>query len=259
MARPTDASNPQSVARFYDWLAGGYDAMTGFSGRFAKESPFYRELVTAHNIHSAIDAGAGTGFHSLLLAQLGVTVTAVDASPRMLGALHEHASTMGLTVSTLVSDLASLPEHVGAPVDAIFSLGNTLAHCLSAEALETVIRGFHAVLRPGGFLVIQMLNYRRILATREELIGTREADGFRFTRRYTFGDPLITFSITREELNGGIPPEVESVSLFPHQDSDVERLVAGAGFRDIRFFGSIAWEPYSGTESRDLIVMAFRG
>ena len=55
------------VTQFYDNLADDYDAMTGFEKRFVHERPFFNLLMQRYGITSALDAGAGTGFHSLLL------------------------------------------------------------------------------------------------------------------------------------------------------------------------------------------------
>ncbi len=78
MVPMTERSPMREVASFYDWLAPDYDLMTGFEKRFAHEEPFFRILLGRQTITTAVDAGCGTGFHSLLLAQLGVSVTAVD-------------------------------------------------------------------------------------------------------------------------------------------------------------------------------------
>jgi SAM-dependent methyltransferase len=257
MAPMTDDQRSRDVSQFYDRLAGGYDSMIGFQGRFAKDRPFFHHLVNTQSIRTAIDAGAGTGFHSLLLAQLGVEVTAVDISPRMLEALSKHAAEMGLSVKTLAADLAGLPDQISSPVDAVFSLGNTLAHCLSHNSLTTVLGGFRKVLRPGGLLFVQLLNYRRILVSREEILNIKEADGFRFTRRYEYGKELIRFTITREDLNGNAPPEVEAVELFPHVDSNVEAALRVAGVGQIQMFGSIEMGLYDPMRSKDLVVMAY--
>jgi SAM-dependent methyltransferase len=256
MVPMTDNKQPDSVPGFYDKLADGYDTMTGFEGRFVKERPFFQSLVENHSVRTAIDAGAGTGFHSLLLAQLGVKVTAVDISQRMLDVLSRHAAAMSLSVDTVASDLADLPAHMTSPVDAVFTLGNTLAHCLSPGALQAVFTGFRKVLHPGGILFAQILNYRKILAAREQVLSIKEANGYRFTRRYTYGERLIRFSITREDLNGHAPPEVDSVDLFPFLETDVEGALHAAGFSDVRLFGSVSMEPYDAVRSKDLVVLA---
>jgi len=62
-------SAEQSVTKFYDTLAPEYDQMTGFESRFAREGPFFKTLIEDHGIGTSLDAGCGTGFHSLLLSR----------------------------------------------------------------------------------------------------------------------------------------------------------------------------------------------
>lgn len=57
-----------------------------------------------------LDVGAGTGFLSLLIAELGHLVTAVDISPGMLGRLHQKADAAGLQVDAVEGDAAKVPS-----------------------------------------------------------------------------------------------------------------------------------------------------
>jgi SAM-dependent methyltransferase len=63
-----------------------------------------------------LDAGAGTGFLSLLLAAQGYQVTAMDLSPGMLGKLRVKAERQGLGVEIVQADAASPPD---GPFDAV--------------------------------------------------------------------------------------------------------------------------------------------
>ncbi|HTX64125.1 MAG TPA: class I SAM-dependent methyltransferase, partial [Acidimicrobiales bacterium] len=56
-----------------------------------------------------LDAGAGTGFLSLVAAQLGHRVTALDLSPGMLERLRARAAGAGLDVETVVGPATDPP------------------------------------------------------------------------------------------------------------------------------------------------------
>lgn len=64
-----------------------------------------------------LDAGAGTGFISLILADQGYEVTAVDLSGQMLAILKSKADRLGLNVNVVQADAAGLPP--GQTFDAV--------------------------------------------------------------------------------------------------------------------------------------------
>ena len=249
-------TDPSDIPAFYDWLSQEYDRMTSFEERFARERPSIQALVEAHGIRTALDAGTGTGFHALLLAQLGVRVTAVDISPAMIEALTRHAADMGIGVTGLIGSFAEIPDLVHSPQDAVFSLGNTLAHSESRQDLLSTLTAFRRVLRPGGILLAQLLNYRRILSSRESVQMVRETGSMRFVRWYEYVGDRVRFHVTRELIGSNEPAVTRSVVLRPVTDDELGVILPEAGFEDIRFAGGIAMETYDPLTSKDCVVTA---
>lgn len=259
MGPTTDASGIGNIRQFYDELADDYDVMTAFEKRFVQERPFFRILVDTHGLTTAIDAGSGTGFHSILLAQLGVRVTAVDLSRGMLARLRDHAASLALPIDTLAIPFSELAATVRTPVDGLFSMGNTLAHLLTPAELARALENFARVIRPGGILFLQVLNYARILSARTRVQNVREEGGTTFIRYYDFAGETIRFNVMRVLRAGGKPEaQLSSVELRPVLAEELSGLLTDAGFAEIKTFGSIAMEEYSAPESRDLVVLARR-
>jgi len=252
-----------AITRFYDELAEEYDRMTGFSSRFVREKPFFRLLVERYRIHTAVDAGSGTGFHSLLLAQLGVQVTAIDASGLMLRRLEGHAEELGLQVATEESFLQDIDASRLGPVDAVFCLGNTLSHCLTSAELMIVLHRCFSLLRPGGVLFLQIPNYERILGSGERVQSIREADGVTFIRFYDFQDRRpqeIVFNILRlSRVEKTVHHSLRSILLRPLQREELLTALADTGFTDRQTFGGILMGPFSVDDSPDLVMLARKG
>lgn len=257
---PTISAVPaaeEKVAAFYDSLAPDYDAMTGFRKRFVKERPFFRLLVTRYGITTALDAGSGSGFHSLLLASLGVQVTAVDVSPKMIELLRTHAQEMGVTVRALESTFLALPLEVQEKLDAVFCMGNVLAHVLRRSELSDTFSAFARVLKPGGLLFFQNLNYDRILARRESVQSINESETTTYVRYYEYEEDTIRFHILKVKKEGtGVTHELNSTTLRPIVRNELLQLLPEAGFDDIRLFGGITMEEFQEQASKDLVILA---
>lgn len=257
MAPTTDDANV--VREFYDRLAGDYDRMTGFDKRFVAERPFFKRLVDAHRIRRAVDAGAGTGFHSLLLSELGVQVTAVDVSPAMLEELRTNAGRRGFAVETVLSTFAGMAGGLRGKYDAVFCLGNSLAHVLTEDELRATLAGFRSLLERGGILLVQLLNYERILAGHDRIQNVKEEGGKIFVRFYDFGEASIQFNIlTITRVPSGFETDLESVPLRPWVAEEIRPLLVDAGFSSNAFFGGISMGPYESRISRDLVILSAR-
>jgi len=252
------STGAHAVEEFYDRLAPDYDAMTTFEKRFIQEEPFFRLLVQRYRIGSALDAGCGTGFHSILLTRLGVSVTAVDISSRMLGELACHIAGLGLDIRTVQAHFVDLPARVTGPFDALFCMGNTLAHLLTKQDLRAALAAFVKLLTPGGILFVQVLNYDRILRTRPEIQSVKETDRGTFTRSYEYPGDTIRFTIRMAPAARGVSSEerVQSVNLRPVLSTEFVSLLAETGFDDVHTFGSVAMEEYEPATSKDLVVLA---
>ena len=247
----------KTIASFYDAFAADYDLMTGFAKRFVQEKPFFHMLVDKHKIQTALDAGCGTGFHSLLLAQLGVAVTAVDVSGEMVKRLQQHANAMHLKISTLVASFEHLPAAVDQTFDFILSMGNSLVHILTEREMLTVLKNFRGRLKPSGLLFVQTLNYDRILSQRERVQSTKETPMKTFVRFYDYAEQEILFNIlTLEKSNGATKERLQTVPLRPWRRDELVGLLGRAGFEGPRVHGGVALQDFHPEDSKDLVILA---
>jgi glycine/sarcosine N-methyltransferase len=215
--------------------------------------------VENHRISTALDAGCGTGFHSLLLAQLGVSVTALDISAEMLERLERHGREMDLDIRRVRSDFQGIQDAAPGPFDAVFCMGNTLPHLLSETDIRVALTNFAAILRPGGILFLQILNYDRILAKRERIQSAKESNGVTYVRFYDFDDTkgLVVFNILRlEKKDDKLTTALITVPLLPVKSARILGILEDCGYQTIRTFGSIAMDTFNPALSKDLVIIA---
>jgi ubiquinone/menaquinone biosynthesis C-methylase UbiE len=142
--------------RYHDVAALSYDAKWGIDFGAVGQSQVLRKLrklVGAEldrGYERSLEIGAGTGYFSLNLLQMGIVkeATCTDISPGMVTTLGANAERLGLQVRAARADAESLPF-----ADQSFDLvlGHAVLHHL--PDLRRAFAEFHRVLRPGGRIV----------------------------------------------------------------------------------------------------------
>jgi ubiquinone/menaquinone biosynthesis C-methylase UbiE len=141
--------------RYHDAAAGSYDCKWGIDFGAVGQQQVLDKLRKALGelpepaFGDALEIGAGTGYFTLNLLQLGLIerATATDISPGMLEALEASAAELGLSVRAVVSDAERLPfDHES--FDFVF--GHAVLH--HVPDLGRAFAEFARVLRPGGQL-----------------------------------------------------------------------------------------------------------
>jgi SAM-dependent methyltransferase len=139
-----------SIREFWDRDAATYDDSASHAVSDPLEAAAWRAALRRclpDPPAQVLDAGAGTGSLSLLAAELGYRVTALDLSEGMLGKAREKAEARGLDLSFEVASAMSPPE---GPFDAV----------MERHVLWTMpdpvggLRAWREVTAPGGRLVL---------------------------------------------------------------------------------------------------------
>ena len=151
------------LARHYTWMRGDYDSKV----------QEYRELFRRVGLSSkpnstAIDLGAGSGFQSVALTDLGFDVVSVDLSGHLLEELRNRIGNRRIrTVLGDIRDPSLYEAHV--PIEIAVCMGDTLSHLESYDEVATLLENTRAALHKEGELVLEF----RDLAT--ELQGVDRA------------------------------------------------------------------------------------
>ncbi len=253
---------PEQVP-LYDSFSAEYDVMVSWPDRLARETPLLKAQLDRVGARTVLDLGCGTGRHAINLAHLGYDVVGVDPSVDMIRRAEANAAGQP-GVRFRPAGFGELAQRLGGPFDALICLGNTLPHALGEEGLAKALRDIAGVLRPGGVLVVQQLNYDRILAHGQRFLGLSqgEADGaeYLFFRFYDYAPGVLTFNVVimRRDAQGDWQHRVEATQLQPILSSQLLAKLAAAGFGTPQLFGSYGAEPYRALASNDLIVVAQR-
>jgi SAM-dependent methyltransferase len=241
-----------------------YRSLIDWPQRLKREAPLLQRVLEGAPSRRVLDLGCGTGEHARLLASLGFEPTGVDASPAQLAAARE-ADPSGRYVQGSLTGLAELvePGQGGA-----LCVGNTLPHLTEEADLRRCFEGLASRLLPGGVFLLQTLNYDRILDRHERALPAvvlpgEDGDETVFLRLMTAREGGgLSFTPVRLRWHAGATPPVEVVSaeevqLRAWRRTEVEALLAAAGFEVREALGTMTGEAWSPTAS-DLVVVAAR-
>jgi ubiquinone/menaquinone biosynthesis C-methylase UbiE len=149
-----DATKDANI-RYHDVAAAEYDAKWGIDfgpvGQDQVRAKLFKALggEPAQPFGDALEIGAGTGYFSLNLLQLGLIerATSTDISQGMLDALAHSARSLGLSLDRVRTDAEDLP-FPDQSFDVVF--GHAVLH--HVPNLDRALAEFHRVLRPGGVI-----------------------------------------------------------------------------------------------------------
>ncbi|MFZ1730731.1 MAG: class I SAM-dependent methyltransferase [Bacteroidota bacterium] len=241
--------------QFYNTLADQYDGMTRFEDRLAKQRPILSSMLMRFPARRAIDLGCGTGVHAIALAQMGVKVTGVDISNGMLDQARTNAENTGLNVRFKKGDF--LTPITKTRFDLLLCLGNSLPHIASRDELTKVFKHWRQLCARDGVLIIQLLNYERVLEKRERIVNIRRDGDDTIIRFYDFLDDALQFNILTLQENGSeISHTLQSTRLTPFTEEDIIAAAFAADFSAEQSYGSLSFDPLT-DESADLVVVLF--
>ncbi|MEJ2641291.1 MAG: class I SAM-dependent methyltransferase [Desulfosarcinaceae bacterium] len=141
------------IETYWSKAAQGYDSHFGHGIHSDMERELWLALLRDHIPFvpgaAILDVGCGTGFLSLLLAQLGYTVTGIDLSGSMRAEALRKAGEMGLAIDVAEGD-AEAPDFAPHTFDAVISRHLVWTLPYPAKALGA----WRKLLKPGGRVVI---------------------------------------------------------------------------------------------------------
>lgn len=155
---------------------------------------FLERTVTIAPGMRVIEVGSGPAHDSILFAQRGAEVTALDYSRQGLALAREFYAALNLPVKTVCGSAASLPFSDG-EFDLAFN-GGVLEH-FTDEALAAVIDEMSRVVRPGGTVLAFCPN--RFNVFYQHHLKTIAKHSYDFERAFTASEMRVRFEAAELE------------------------------------------------------------
>lgn len=217
------------------------------------EALFVADSLGVETGGQLLDVGCGYGRHAMELAARGYVVVALDLSLPLLLRGADEAQRRGLNINFVHGDMREL--NFDSQFDGAYCLFSTFGY-FDDETNKKTAQSIARALRPGGRLVIEVLNRDYVIAE----LPTRvwwEGDGCVVLEEVDFN-----YFSSRVESNRSVVFDdgrqlEQEITLRSYSLHEFGKLLHGAGFRILEVSGSMATRGrFFGHHSRAIIVVA---
>ncbi len=227
------------IAKYYDYIFPVGNAQIDLIKELTGEPP-----------KDILDVACGSGGYSKLLSDQGYNVTAIDLDASMVQSLQKKDNSIDVQVLNML-DI----EKLNKTFDLIFCIGNSLVHLNNNDEIHKYLKACKQCLKPEGKILIQIINYDRVLAKNVKSLSTikNEQVGLVFERNYEYlkDKHKINFN-TILKVDGR---ELENnVLLHPIKSTEILDILKDIGYKNIHFYGNFKKEEYNPMESVPLVI-----
>ena len=204
-----------------------------------------------------LDLCCGYGRHSIILVRHGLRVTGQDLSAAFLEQAKQGAEVEGLSLEVVLSDMRQIPfeEHF----DAVINMFTSFGYLESEEEDVQVLHQVTKALKPGGRLLMDMINREWVVSNHVPDERHEDDDGIVYLEHREID--LVT-SRSHVTLTIVLPDGTRRVSAGHHVRlytlTETIRMLERAGLDLEHVYGGFEGEPYS-LATRRMIVVARKG
>ena len=141
----------QQLASIYSWMAGTPEAA------IKRNHDLFCKLRVDSLQGLAIDLGAGSGFQSIPLAELGFSVIAIDFCEALLSELRDRAG--NLPIRTIHDNILNFSKYIEEQAQVIVCMGDTLTHLESLDSVQSLLLSVESVLTTNGKFMLTFRDY----------------------------------------------------------------------------------------------------
>lgn len=203
-----------------------------------------------------LDVACGSGEYTLGLVADGINVVGLDLDEDMIKRATEKATTEHLASNFVVGNMLKLKDYFNdEEFGSVFCIGNSLVHLNSIDEIKSSLLSINDILKSKGRLVIQIINYERILEKQLPCLPTikNEDAKIEFVRNYIPNGDKITFNTILKTHNHG--EFVNNIDLLPLKPDDLISILKTTGFNIISTHGNFKGDEFQPLDSMPFIVV----
>ncbi|WP_299526062.1 class I SAM-dependent methyltransferase [uncultured Lutibacter sp.] len=207
---------------------------------------------------NVLDIGCGIGTLSLELANYYKNVRGIDMDAEMIRAASIKNEDASKSIQFQQISMLQLDAFIDKnSVGGIICFGNTIVHLNSLDEIADFLQQSKAVLKSNGKLLLQIVNYDKIIKKNIQQLPIIENDEILFERNYHYLklENKIDFN-TRLTVKSTQQIIENSIELLPLLKEELALLLKNAGFNNCNYYGNFNKESYT-INSPALIIEAW--
>ena len=197
-----------------------------------------------------IDLACGTGRHSILFAERGFNVTAVDLSEKLLSVARLNAESLGLQINFVTADLRNFC--ITSKFELAVNLFTSFGYFESDVENFSLFNDAFDLLKDDGYFVIDYFNAnyirKNLIPHSEDIINGKKI----IQDRKILGDRVIKDIVVAK--NGTRRNYRESVRMY--SDSELKAGLEKSGLRIIETFGDFKGSRFDLNSSSRIIIIS---
>ncbi|SNR35454.1 class I SAM-dependent methyltransferase [Lutibacter flavus] len=205
-----------------------------------------------------LDIGCGIGTLSFELANYYKNVLGIDMDAEMIRVASQKNGDVSKSIQFQQLSMLKLDTFIDKnSVDSIICFGNTLVHLNSLDEIANFLKQSKAVLKSNGKLLLQIVNYNRIIEKNIKQLPLIENDEIIFERNYCYRKPENKIDFNTRLIVKSTQQIIEnSIELLPLLKEELALLLNKAGFNNCNYYGNFNMETYA-IDSPALIIEAW--
>ncbi|MFQ5453799.1 MAG: class I SAM-dependent methyltransferase, partial [Candidatus Zixiibacteriota bacterium] len=190
----------KNISSFFEVYAHEYDILTNASQREKYHRKEIQSMIDRFKPATVLDAGCATGLSAKLFAEYSITSIGLDRSRKMVKIAKGKYKNLKKHLTFTYGYFENLPRSMYNKFDLVVCLGNSISGVGSISSLRKSLKNFYFVLKPGGSLILQMLNYSVLKENQMFPIRATENNGIVYERFSERRSNRLYVYITRLDL-----------------------------------------------------------
>ena len=215
------------LSNYYSWIYGGTEENLKQNKQF-----FESHKIIPFNSKVAIDLGAGSGFQSIPLAQIGFKLTSIDFSKQLLNEINNKE----YNIEIIEDNILNFDAYSNKNPELIICMGDTLTHLPDTNAVVQLINNSYEELIPKGKVVLTFRDLTFELKGADRFIPVRNDINRIFTCFLEYhNDYLDIYDIVNEKENEKWIQKISTYKKIKISEESIKTILNDSGFQ-INYF-----------------------